>query len=433
MERVVISGIGLVSPFGAGRDLFWENLHLGRSASKMISAFDPSPLPTRFWANAPETDDELTQLLPQKKTAKLMTRCGKMSLIAAEEAVLQSKIDFSAIDPRRTGISFGAGGIGLTDPDMAAISYDPSAWLKARELPGGDEGRFWATMIEQTHPLLAIKAIPNAISAQLSIFYKAQGNCLTVTTACTSSSQAIGEAFLKLRAGMADVMLAGGADSVTNPASMLSFSLLDVLSKNNGEFASASRPFDRSRDGFLLGEGAAVLVLETLAHCQKRGGQPLAELAGFGCTSDAYRVTDEPEDAHGSIAAMQMAIAGANLRPADIGYVNAHGTSTRMNDSIETFAIKQVFGAGARKIPISSNKSMIGHLVAGAGAIELAASVLTMQHQLVPPTAHLKTPGPGCDLDYVPGEARAVKLDAILSNSFGFGGQNSCLVIKKIN
>lgn len=430
-QKVVITGIGVVSPYGIGQQLFWDQLHQGISASKRITSFDASGMPTLFWANVPETDDALTAHLEQKKTAKLLTRCGKMSLIAAAEAVAQSGLDFANLEHHRVGISVGAGGIGLTDPDVSAISFDKSGWLKTSELPENDEGKYWETMIRQTHPLLAVKAIPNSVSAHLSILYQAQGNCQTLTTACTSSSQAIGEAFHKIKFGLADVMIAGGTDSVTNPSSMLSFSLLGVLSTNNTEFESASRPFDRSRDGFLLSEGAAYLILESLEHCEKRGGIPLAELTGFGCTSDAFRITDEPEEAHGSIAAMRLAIAESGLKPSDISYINAHGTSTRMNDKIETFAIKQVFGEYARKIPVSSNKSMIGHLVAGAGAIELVASVLSLQHQVIPPTAHLTHPDPDCDLDYVPGEARPANLQAILSNSFGFGGQNSCLVIQK--
>jgi 3-oxoacyl-[acyl-carrier-protein] synthase II len=431
-RRVVVTGIGVVSPFGVGRDRFWHDLHRGISAARRITSFEASGMPTRFWANTPETDDELAARLPVPKTAKLLTRCAKMSLVAAAEAVEQSGLDFTALPHHRVGLSVGASGTGLVDPDVAAIGYDTSGWLKGRPLPEGGEGDFWRTLIEQTHPLMAVKAIPNAISAHLSIAYRVQGNCQTVTTACTSGSQALGEAFHRIRFGLADVMIAGGADSVTNPSSMLSFSLLGVLSRNNDDFERASRPFDRDRDGFLLGEGAAFFVLEDYEHCRRRGGVPLAEFAGYGCTSDAYRVTDEPEDARGSRAAMQQALDEAGLRPDEISYINAHGTSTRMNDQIETYAIKQVFGPAAYDIPVSSNKSMIGHLVAGAGAIEFAGSLLALQHQVVPPTINLEHPGEGCDLDYVPHTARDARLTAILSNSFGFGGQNSCLVVRSV-
>lgn len=430
-KRVVITGIGVVSPYGVGQTLFWNNLREGVSAAKWINSFDASGMPTRFWANTPQTDAELVGFLEKKKVAKVLTRCGKMSLIAAAEAVAQSGLDFSTLSPFRVGLSVGACGIGLADPDVSAIGFDTSGWLKANIPSDATEGSYWETLINNTHPLMPVKAIPNLISAHLSIIYNIQGNCQTLTTACTSSSQAIGEAFHKIKYGQCDVMIAGGSDSVTNPSNMLSFSLLGVLSKNNAHFQQASRPFDRDRDGFMLSEGATFFILEEYTHCKKRGGIPLAELSGFGCTSDAFRVTDEPDDAHGSIAAMQIAINEAELNPSDISYINAHGTSTRMNDTIETFAIKQVFGENAYKIPVSSNKSMIGHLVAGAGAIELAASVLSLNHNIVPPTINLENPDEGCDLDYVPHQSRDVQLTAILSNSFGFGGQNSCLVIKK--
>ena len=368
----------------------------------------------------------------KKKVAKTLTRCGKMSLIAAAEAVAQSGIDFLNLPPYRAGLSVGAGGIGLVDPDMSAIGYDLSGWLKANIVHEEGEGKYWETLVNNTHPLMPIKAIPNLISAHLSIIYQITGNCTTLTTACTSSSQVIGEAFHKIKYGQCDVMMAGGSDTGTNPSSILSFSLLGVLSKNNDAFKTASRPFDRDRDGFMLSEGATFVIMEEYEHCKQRGGVPLAEISGFGCTSDAYRVTDEPDDGRGSVAAMRFAIAEAGLNPADISYINAHGTSTRMNDVIETFAIKQVFGDAAYKIPVSSNKSMIGHLVAGAGGIEFVASVLSLQNGIVPPTINLDNPDVGCDLDYVPHHARDVSIKAVLSNSFGFGGQNSCLVIKKI-
>ncbi|HMX40700.1 MAG TPA: beta-ketoacyl-[acyl-carrier-protein] synthase family protein, partial [Saprospiraceae bacterium] len=294
------------------------------------------------------------------------------------------------------------GGIGVYDPDVAAISFERPGWLAPSALPADSEGPFWGALLANTHPLMAVKTVPNAIAAHLTIFHGIQGPSTSICTACASSSQAIGEAFHKIKYGLTDAMLAGGADSMTNPSSLLSFSLLGVLSRNNAEFASASRPFDRSRDGFLLGEGAAFFVLESLDHCRTRGGTPLAEICGFGCGSDAFRITDEPEDAHGSIAAMRQALEEAELRPEQISYINAHGTSTRMNDKTETLAIRQVFGENARRVPISSNKSMFGHLVAGAGAIELAASVLSLRHNVAPPTINLHQPDPDCDLDYVP-------------------------------
>ncbi len=432
LNRVVVSGIGVVSPFGIGRDLFRESIFAGTSAATKIDSFDCSGMPTRFWAKAPLTEDQLNQNIQPRKSAKLLTRCGKMALIAAEEAVQQSGLDFHSLPPLRSGITVGAGGIGLTDEDTCFINFDKSPWLKTTKLPSDDEGKYWEALLHHTHPLLSVVAIPNAISAHLSIKYQIQGNCQTITTACTSSSHAVGEAFRKIKYGMADVILTGGADSMANPSSLLSFSLLGVLSKNNEEYRSASRPFDRRRDGFLLSEGAAFFILESYAHCKKRGGEALAEITGFSATSDAYRITDEPEDARGAIAAMRLALKEAELNPGKVSYINAHGTSTPMNDVIETHAIKQVFGNTAYRIPVSSNKSMIGHLVAAAGAIELAASVLSLTSNKVPPTINLEEPDPACDLDYVPGETREAPLQSILSNSFGFGGQNACLVIEKL-
>lgn len=431
-RQVVISGIGVVSPLGLGIGPFWEGLTQGRSAARLITSFDASGMPTRFWADVPADDTALVEHLTHKKSGKLLTRSAKMAMIAAAEAVGQSGLDFSTLPPARSGISVGVSGLGLNDPDMAAISFRQPGWLATSDLPYDNEAEFWAGLVANTNPLFAVKAIPNAVAAHLSILYQIQGSSTSITTACTSSSQAIGEAFHKIKYGLADAMLAGGADSMTNPSSLLSFSLLGVLSRNNTDHVSASRPFDRDRDGFVLGEGAAFFVLETLDHCRRRGGQPLAEICGFGTTSDAFRITDEPDDARGSIAAMRLALEEAELAPEQVGYINAHGTSTRMNDYIETRAIKQVFGSSAYRVPISSNKSMFGHLVAAAGAIELAASVLTLQHQVIPPTINLKKPDPECDLDYVPGEAREVPVHTVLSNSFGFGGQNSCLVIKHL-
>ncbi len=431
-ERVFITGVGVVSPFGVGRDVYWEHLVKGSSAAKWITSFDTAMMPTRFWANAPETEDDLTSLLPNQRAGKLLPRAAKMAMIAAEEAIIQSGIDLQAIDGTRFGISVGAGGIGLVDPGLSPIDVQFAMKESGNSDIPDSEGEYWKYLLDHMHPLNPIRTIPNAISAHLAIQYQALGTCLTYTTACTSSAQAIGEAMIALRHGRQDIMIAGGADSGTNPSNLLSFSLLGALSKNNKEFESASRPFDRDRDGFLLGEGAAFLILETESHCLRRGGKLLAELKGYGTASDAYRVTDEPDDARGAIRAMKWALQDAELAPCDINHINAHGTSTRMNDPIESHAIHKVFGEAANQIPVTSNKSMIGHLVAGAGAIELAASVLTIGHECIPPTINLINRDDECDLDIVTGEPRRVPILNVLSNSFGFGGQNACLIIQKV-
>lgn len=428
-RKVVITGVGTVSPFGVGKEIFWESLRAGKSAARPIESFDASALPVRFWANVSLTDRELQSKLNHRKAAKLLTRAGKMSMIAAAEAAAQSGLDFPNLNPFRTGVSVGASGGGANDLGEAPLDYSSFRRMAAAGYADLSEAEFRKTVLENTHPLLPLKSIPNSIAAHLSITYRAQAVSQTITTACTSSSQAVGEAFHKIKHGLCDVMLTGGADSVTNPDGMSAFSLLGVLSKRNDDYQTASRPFDRDRDGFMAGEGATFFVLEAEEHCKKRGGEILAYLTGYGCTADAYRITDEPEDANGAVAAIKQAVTEAEIAPENLSYINAHGTGTRMNDPTETYALKQVLGAAAYKIPVSSNKSMFGHLVAGAGAIELAASVLSLQNQVIPPTINLQNPDEKCDLDYVPHTARDAKLRHILSNSFGFGGQNSCLVI----
>lgn len=430
-RKVVISGVGVVSPFGVGCSLFWDSLTSGKSAAAWIDEFDTEGLPTRFWAKTPLNDGQLSDLIANKKSAKLLTRCAKMSLIAAEEAIRQAGLDVGALDARRFGVSVGASGVSNHDSEPPGSGGLRPDLMFSTTLSGMDDAEYCRLMFDRLHPLTPLRAIPNAISAHLSIQYNARGSCQTIATACTSSSQSIGEAYRQIQYGICDVMIAGGSDSGANPHSLVAFGLLGALSQNNAEFRTASRPFDRSRDGFMLGEGAAFVILEASEHCLRRGGRPLAELSGYACTSDAYRLTDEPEDARGSIAAIQLALADAGLAPGAISYINAHGTSTRMNDSTETFAIRSVFQDAAYRIPVSSIKSAIGHAIAGAGALELAACVLALVHQTVPPTINLENPDEVCDLDYVPQKARKVALDAILSNSFGFGGQNSCLIVQK--
>jgi 3-oxoacyl-[acyl-carrier-protein] synthase II len=258
------------------------------------------------------------------------------------------------------------------------------------------------------------------------------GECLTTTTACTSSAQAIGEAYKKIKYGLLDAVICGGSDSMTTPFGLSAFSTLGVISKNNDEYNTACRPFDKTRDGFVIGEGSAMFVLEEYESCKKRGGIPLAEILGYSSTNDAYRLTDEPPDARGSINAIKFALDDAGLNIDEIDYINAHGTGTKMNDKTETFTIKSVFGNRAYNIPVSSTKSMIGHLVAAAGAIELGTSLISMINSIIPPTINYKVKDEECDLDYVTNVSRESKINTVLSNSFGFGGQNACLIIKKI-
>jgi 3-oxoacyl-[acyl-carrier-protein] synthase II len=292
--------------------------------------------------------------------------------------------------------------------------------------------RVWQNIMQNLHPLTPLKALPNITTAHLAIKYNARGNCQTITAACTSSAQAIGEAYRQIKSGYADIMIAGGSDSMTNPNGLVAFSMLGVLSKNNEEYKTAVRPFDKRRDGFMIGEGAAVFILEELEHSRKRGANIYAEIIGYSNTNDAYRLTDEPPDARGSIEAIKSALLEARISKTEVDYINAHGTGTQMNDRNETYAIKSVFGNDAYSIPVSSTKSMIGHLVAAAGGVEFAACLMAMKNQVIPPTINYVVPDEDCDLDYVPNISREASLNIIQTNSFGFGGQNACLIIKKV-
>lgn len=432
-RRVVVTGIGVVSPFGIGAGKFAENIFAGNSAAALITAFDVSSLPTQFAAPLPLAELELDARVENQKSLKTLSRAGKFAVIAAKEAVNDAGLDTSRLNPFRFGTSLGAGGLGLEDLEH----FNQRLQIVTNSIGAGDgtllePARFMRNIREQVHPLTPLKALSNIPTAHVAINHNARGNCQTITTACTSSAQAIGEAYRQIKFGVADAMIAGGSDSMINPNGMIVFSMVGVMSKNNREYRTAARPFDRRRDGFMLGEGAAIFILEELEHCKKRGGEPYGELAGYAGTCDAFRLTDEPAEAWGSVEAMKQALAEAQLETARIDYINAHGTGTMMNDKTETFAIKQVFKVQAAAIPVSSTKSMIGHLVAAAGAIEFAACVLAMKQQRIPPTINYEEPDPECDLDYVPNHSREARLEAILSNSFGFGGQNACLVLKRM-
>jgi 3-oxoacyl-[acyl-carrier-protein] synthase II len=431
-RRVVVSGIGAVSPYGIGTDIYWKNLLAGNSAARLIDSYDASNLPTRFTAHLNSCNSDLDEYVHPPKAAKTLSRSGKMALIAAEEAMLDSGLDYSSMNPYRFGTSIGAGGVGLWDLDHANSLL--GVLQKSVDSTGSinlENADAWFNVLRYIHPLTPLKALSNIPTAHLAINYNARGNCQTITTACTSSAQSIGEAYRQIKFNVADVMIAGGSDSMVHPYGIVAFSMLGVMSKNNDEWQTASRPFDRTRDGFMIGEGAAIVILEEMNHCIERGAVPLCEIIGYSSTNDAFRLTDEPPEAWGSIAAMESALDDAGLHPEKIDYINAHGTGTRMNDKAETLAIKSVFGKRAYSLPISSTKSMIGHLVAGAGAMEFVACVLSLRDQKIHPTINYKEPDNECDLDYVIDGVRSVTLKYILSNTFGFGGQNACLIIAR--
>jgi 3-oxoacyl-[acyl-carrier-protein] synthase II len=431
-RRVVITGIGVISPFGIGSKTFWECIREGKSAASLITSFDASRLPTKFAAILPITNSDIESFLENQKSAKTLSRSGMFAIIAAKEAYNDSHLDASQMNPYRLGTSIGAGGLGLVDVEYANQTLD--IMLNSIDNSNGlklDNSKVWQNTLNFVHPLTPIKALSNIPTAHIAINHNARGNCQTITTACTSSAQAIGEAFRQIQFGIADVMITGGSDSMVNPNGFIAFSALGVMTKNNDEYQTAARPFDKRRDGFMLGEGAAIFILEELQHCRQRGAEPIAELVGYASTCDAFRLTDEPPEAWGSIEAMKLALESAGMHPDEIDYINAHGTGTKMNDKTETFAIKSIFKERAKSIPVSSTKSMIGHLVAAAGAVEFAACIQAMKEQVIPPTINYVEPDPECDLDYVPNFSRYAQLNAILSNSFGFGGQNACLIIKK--
>lgn len=431
-RRAVITGMGAVTPYGIGVDTFWENIAEGNTGASLITSFDVSELPTRFAAQVPLADSDFDSFIENKKSLKTLSRSGKMAVISANEAVQRSGLIISALNPYRVGTSLGASGVGNWDlahsEQIIEIAADSVKRTNGKPV---EHSRFWRTTLEQVHPLSPLQSLSNIPTAQIAITHNARGNCQTITTACTSSAQAIGEAYRQIKFDIADVVIAGGSDSMVNPNGIVAFSMLGVMTRNNEEYLTAARPFDRRRSGFMLGEGATMFVLEELDHCKRRGAEPYAEVIGYASTCDAYRLTDEPPDASGSIEAMKRALVDAEIALNAVDYINAHGTGTVMNDKTETFAIKAVFGDEAYSIPVSSTKSMIGHLVAAAGAAELAACVLAMKHQVIPPTINYQERDPQCDLDYVPNSARDATLNVILSNSFGFGGQNACLLIRR--
>ena len=430
-RRVVITGLGVISPYGIGADNYWNNLVKGNSAAKMIDTFDASGLPTQFAAPVPLDDQQLDHLVENQKSTKTMSRAIKLAVISAQEAAKNSGLDFNLTDPFRVGVSIGAGGLGLWDlehsKNMLQIVIDST-----EEENKLCYAKVWQNQLTRVHPLTSLKALPNMAAAHIAINYNARGHCQTITTACTSSTQAIGEAYRLIKYDTADVVITGGSDSMVNPNGMIAFSMLGVISKNNAEFENAARPFDKRRDGFMVGEGSVVFILEEYEHCRKRNGNPLAEILGYASTCDAYRLTDEPAEAWGAREAMRLVLDEAMVNPEEVDSINAHGTGTQMNDKNETFAIKKIFKDHAYRIPVNSTKSMVGHLVAAAGAIELTACVKSLQQQVIHPTINYLVPDPDCDLDYVPNQCRETAVKLVLSNSFGFGGQNACLLIKSI-
>ena len=408
-KRVVVTGMGVVSPVGSGIEKFWKSLVEGKSGIRPITQFDATLFDSRISGDVVDYDP-LAHF--NSKDARNFSRFIQLALVATKEAVADAKLDIPNLDATRIGVLVGSG-----------IGSIRSAEEEYQKFLDKGPGRI--------SPFFIPRMIINEASGQVSIMTGAKGPCTCVVTACATGANAIGDAFRMIQYGEVDAMIAGGTESATTILGVGGFCALKALSKRNDAPEKASRPFDLNRDGFVMGEGAGVVILESLEHAKKRGAKIYAEIVGYGRTADAYHTTAPEEGGEGAVRAMEAALKDASLAPEQISYINAHGTSTYLNDKVETIAIKKTFKEYAKKVPISSTKSMTGHLLGAAGAVEFQACVLAIRDNVVPPTINLETPDPECDLDYVPNVARKIKVDACLSNSLGFGGHNATLIVKK--
>ena len=409
MRRVVVTGLGAITPVGNDVPAMWQALAAGTSGIGRIAAFDPGPFASQI-AGEVKGFDAGRYLSP--KELKRTEHFVQFAVAAAKQAAADAALEVARLDPSRAGawIGCGIGSIGLIEKQYAVLTSKGPQKLT---------------------PFLIPMMITNMASGQVAISLGLKGpNCCT-TSACASGAHGGGEAFRIVQRGDAEIMLGGGTESCITPLAVGGFCALMALSRHNDAPQKASRPFDKARDGFVIGEGAGVMVLEELTHAKKRGATIYAELVGYGATADAYHMTAPDPDGAGAAGAMAGALQDARLNPEQVSYINAHGTSTELNDKIETLAIKRVFKDHARRIPVSSTKSMMGHLIGAAGAVEAIISCLTIHHGVIPPTINYEVPDPDCDLDYVPNQARTLPVEVALSNSLGFGGHNATLIFRK--
>ncbi len=410
-RRVVITGLGAVTPLGLDVLTFWQGVREGKSGISGITAFDVSDYTSQIGGEI--KDFEADKYFPGME-ARRLDRFSQFAVVAAGEAVQDAQLDFSQEDTSRVGVFIGSGIGGLGEMEaqhQALLSRGP----------------------RRVSPLMIPKLMLNAASAQVSIKYGLQGPSMATATACASANHALAEAFRIIQEGKADLLIAGGAEAALTPLGLAGFCSIKALSTRNDDPTAASRPFDKDRDGFVLGEGAGILILEELERASKRGIPIYAEFLGAGMSTDGHHITAPDPQGKGAILAMSRALEDAGVSPEQIDYINAHGTSTVLNDISETLAVKAVFGEHAYRLVISSTKSMIGHLLGASGGPELIATVLAMKESIVHPTANLDNPDPECDLDYVPGEAREMPVTTAMSNSFGFGGHNAALVMRKFS
>ncbi|MDQ0190867.1 beta-ketoacyl-ACP synthase II [Alicyclobacillus cycloheptanicus] len=408
-QRVVITGAGVVTPVGNDVETFWANLTAGKSGVSYIQAFDVTDYPVKIAAEVRDFDPGLYM---DHKEARRLDRFTQFSIAATAQAIAQSGLQITEDNAHRVGVYIGSGIGGihtLLENYRVLMERGP----------------------RRVSPFVVPMMIPNIASGQVSILYGAQGPNSTSVTACASGAHAIGDAFKLIQRGAADVMIAGGAEAAIVDIALAGFSNAKALSTRNDEPERASRPFDANRDGFVMGEGAGVVVMERLDHALARGATILAEIIGYGLTGDAHHITAPAPEGRGASMAMNQALADANLAPEDVDYINAHGTSTDLNDQFETMAVKKTFGEHAYRLAISSIKSMTGHLLGAAGGVEAIATIRTLQTGVIPPTINYETPDPDCDLDYVPNVARKADVKVAMSNSFGFGGHNASLIFRR--
>lgn len=408
-RRVVVTGIGLVTPVGIGTEETWKNILAGASGVGPISRFDTSDYPVKI---AAEVKGFEVERYVDRKTAKNLDLFVQYAVAGARMAVEDAGLDLASLDAERIGSIMGCGLGGLPTIE-----------------------RYHQVLLERgvrrITPFFIPLVIPNMGAGQISIIFGTKGPNLSVTTACAAGTHAVGIAMREIQRGTCDVVFTGGSESTICPLAIGGFAAMKALSRRNDKPEKASRPFDRDRDGFIIAEGAGILILEELEHARARGARIYAELTGFGLTGDAYHMAAPPEDGEGAARCMAMALADAGIAPEEVDYINAHGTSTGLNDICETRAIKQVFGEHARRLAVSSTKSMTGHMLGGAGGIEAAFTALAVHDQVAPPTINLEHPDPECDLDYVPNEKRSMRIRNAISNSFGFGGTNAVIVMKR--
>jgi 3-oxoacyl-[acyl-carrier-protein] synthase II len=425
MHRVVITGMGWITPMGHSIEAVWQKLLAGESGIGNTSLFDAHTFPTRISAEV--RGFELPEHIDNVEPHIGAGRNTQFALASCAQAWTAAKLDDATLDLDRVGIYFASG-----EGSLDFESYTQAALASyVADSPAIDARRWAEVAATKMNVTREVEQEPNMALPHLAMLTGARGPAFNCLTACAASAQAIGEATEILRRGDADVMISGGAHSMIHPLGVTGFIRLTALSVANDDPPRASRPFDLHRNGFVLGEGAGVVILETLEHAQARGAPILAEVVGYGSTADAYRITDQHPDGTGAVVAMREALADAKLSPSEVNYIGAHGTGTRENDGNETGAIKQIFGDVASRIPCSSIKSMMGHLIAAAGVANVITCVLAIRDGKVPPTMNRDTPDPDCDLDYVPNATRAANVDVAMSNSFGFGGQNDTVIVRR--